>query len=135
MNNQFSQIKWPRVLLTALVVYILSFLAVFIVITAYASYLGFQARGAPDQSMITAFANQYGPWIGPISLILFTFFGARHLAKRVDAPLINGLALGVLAALVNFIFESARSFDLGALLTAALTVAAGWLGAQIRARK
>jgi hypothetical protein len=135
MNNQFSQIKWVRVLLTALVVYIAGFLAVFIVVTAYASYLGFQARGAPDQTLITAFADQYAPWIGPISLILFTFLGAMHVARRVDAPLINGIALGVFAAIINFILEGARSPDLGFLLTTILTIGAGWLGARLSAKK
>jgi len=33
-----------------------------------------RVSGAPDQAMIQAFANPYAPWIGPISLILFTFW-------------------------------------------------------------
>ena len=46
MTTQLSQIKWGRVTLTALVVYIVSFLTVFLIVTGYAAYLGFQARVA-----------------------------------------------------------------------------------------
>jgi len=84
MTTQLSQIKWPRVVLTALVVSVAGFLTTFLIVTAYAFILALQARGAPDQTMIVAFADQYAPWIGPISLILFTFLGALHIARRVD---------------------------------------------------
>jgi hypothetical protein len=135
MPTQLSQIKWVRVVLTALVVYILSYLAIFLVITLYATYLGFLARGAPDQAMITAFADQTAPWVGPISLILFTVLGAMHVARRVDAPQINSIALGVLVSIVNLIIEGARSFNPVALLTIVLTIGAGWLGARFTAKK
>ena len=87
MNNQLSQIRWWRVTWTALTVYGASFLLVFLIITAYASYLAFQAHGAPDQTMIRAFANQFAPWLGLISLILFTFLGAMWLARFVRTDL------------------------------------------------
>lgn len=133
MNNQLSQIKWVRVLLTALVVYILSFLAVFIVVTVYASYLGFQARGAPDQAMIEVFANQYAPWIGLISVILFTTLGAIWISRRVgNAGQLHGLVLGVLVSLVNILFDGISTIN---LVTALLAIAAGWLGGQLGARK
>jgi hypothetical protein len=132
MSSQLSQIKWARVILTALVVYTLSFLTIFIVITVYASVLGFQARGAPDQNLINTFASQYAPWLGPISLILFTFFGSMHMARRVETAVqTNGIVLGVLASVVNLIFEGARFFDLGVLLTTILTIGAGWLGSKL----
>jgi len=133
MTAQLSQIKWGRVLLTTAGVYILSFLMIFLIVTAYATYLAFQARGAPDQAMITAFANQYAPWIGPISLILFTALGAMWMARRLEAAVpLHGVILGVLASLVNIIFDG---LSLNSLLTTTLTVAAGWLGAQMSARK
>ncbi|MCI0551766.1 MAG: hypothetical protein L0287_12500 [Anaerolineae bacterium] len=133
MTNQLSQIKWGRVIVNALVVYILSFLTVFLIVTGYASYLAFQARGAPDQAMIETFANQYAPWIGSISVILFTILGAMWLARRPEtATQIHGIALGVLVGLVNIIFDG---ISLVTLVTAIFTIAAGWLGAQLSARK
>ena len=133
MTAQLSQVKWGRVILTTLAVYVLSFLAVFLVVTLYAGYLGFQARGAPDQAMITAFANQYAPWIGPISLILFTVLGAMWMAQRVEtaAPL-HVVILGALASLVNIVFDG---LSLNSLVTMMLTIAAGWLGSQLSTRK
>ena len=131
MANQLSQIKWVRVILTAIVVYIASFLAITLIVTGYASVIAFQARGAPDQELINAFANQYAPWIGPISLILFTFLGARHVARRVDTAIqTNGIAVGVLASLIDLIVEGARSFGLISVLTMILTIGAAWLGSR-----
>jgi hypothetical protein len=131
MTSQLSQIKWVRVVLTAIVFYILSFITIFIVITAYATYLGFQARGAPDQNLITAFADQYAPWIGPIALILFTFLASMMMARRLNmAVQPNGIALGAFASILNLIFEGPRAFDAGFLITVLLTIAAGWLGAR-----
>lgn len=100
----------------------------FLVVRGYASVLAFQARGAPNRALITAFANQLAPWIGPISLLLFTFLGARHLARRVDAALpLHGIILGALAGLINFAFGGLELTD---LLVTVLTVGAGWLGAR-----
>ncbi len=135
MTNQLSQLRWWRVLWTALVVYGASFVLVFLIVTAYASYLAFQARGAPDQTMIMEFANQYAPWLGAITLVLFTLLGARWLASfvRTDVQL-HGLVLGVIVALVNLIFEGVGAFSLTSLLTAVLVIGAGWLGGQWAAR-
>lgn len=84
MTTQFTQIKWGRVILTTLAVYVLSFLTLFIVVTVYAGYLEFQARGAPDLTMITAFAEQYASWVGPISLILLAVLDAMWMSRRVE---------------------------------------------------
>jgi len=128
MTPQLSQIKWGRVALTALAVYIFSFLTVFLVVTGYASYLAFQARGAPDQNLIQAFANQYAPWIGPITLILFTFLGARYIARRVESAIpIHEMILGALASLVNIIFDG---LGLSTLAITILTISAGGLGSK-----
>lgn len=133
MTTQLSQLKWGRVTLTALVVYIVSFLIVFLIVTVYASYLGFQARGAPDQTLIEAFANQYAPWIGLISLILLTFLGARHMARRVGSTKeLHGIVLGVLVSLINIIFDG---LGLVVLVTTILTIASGWLGSRLSARE
>jgi hypothetical protein len=133
MKNQFSQIKWVRVLLTALVVYIASFLAILVVVTAYASYLGFLARGAPDQAAIIAFANQYAPWIGPVALFLFAAFGARHVARRVDSAIpLHGVLTGALAGLVNLLLDG---FSVNSLVSLILAIGAGWLGARLSGKQ
>lgn len=136
MTNQFSQIKWGRVTWTTLIVCGASFLIVFLIVTAYATSLAVQARGAPDQTMIQAFASQYAPWVGPISLILFTFLGAMRMARFVrTAAQIHGLILGVLVSLVNIVLGSVGSFSLTTLLTTVLLIGSGWLGGRLSTPK
>jgi hypothetical protein len=135
MTNQLLQIRWWRVTWTALIVYGATFILVFLIVTAYASYLAFQVRGAPDQTMIQEFANQYAPWLGVISLVLSTLLGARWLTGFVKLDLqLHGLVLGVLVALVNMIFEGTDAFSLNSLLGTALIIGAGWLGCRWAAR-
>jgi hypothetical protein len=136
MTNQLSQIRWGRVTWTALTVYGTSFLLVFLIVAVYAFYLAFQVRGAPDQTMIQEFANQYAPWIGSISLILFTFLGGMWLARFVRTSVeLHGLVLGIIVSLVNIIFAGARSFSLEALAITILIIAGGWLGGRLTSPK
>ena len=132
MTTQLSQLKWGRVIVTALVVFVASFLLTFLIVTVYASILAFQARGAPDMAMINAFADQYAPWLGPISLIVFTFLGALHIARRVDSSVtFHGVASGVLVSLANIILDG---LSLSTLAVTILIVAAGWIGSMLRAK-
>jgi hypothetical protein len=136
MTSQLSQLRWWRVTWTALAVYGASFLLVFLIVTAYASYLAFQARGAPDQATIQAFADRYAPWLGPISLILFTLLGSMWMARFVRTDLeLHGLVLGVIVALVNLIFAGTGAFSLNALLVTVLVVGAGWLGGKLSGQR
>ena len=135
MTNQLSQLRWGRVAWTALTVYGVSFVIVILIVTAYATYLGVQVRGAPDQTLIQAFANQYAPWIGPGCLILFTFLGALWLARFVRTDLeLHGLALGVIVSLVNLVFESMGTFSLTTLIATILIIGAGWMGGKFTTR-
>jgi hypothetical protein len=135
MTNQLSQIRWWRVTWTALTVYGASFLLVFLIVTTYASYLAFQVRGAPDQTMIQAFANQYAPWLSLISLILFTFLGVLWLARFIRADIQpHGLVLDVMVSLVNIVFAGMGTFSLMTLIATILVIGAGWLGGKLSAR-
>jgi hypothetical protein len=136
ITNQFSQIRWGRVTWTALAVFALSFLIVFLTVGVYALSLAFQARGAPDQTMIQQFANRYAPWIGSITVILLTFLGVRWLARFVRAAVqFHGLVLGILISLVNLIFVGIGSFNFSALLITILIIGSGWLGGRLTTPK
>ncbi len=131
MSNQLSQVKWVRVVITTIIVFVVALLAVTLIVTLYASYLAFQARGAPDQEMINAFAAKYAPWLSSIFFILFTFLGARHAAYRVgDAAQVNALAVGVLSGLVHAGSNFSDLFDLNALPVSMLAIGAGWLAGR-----
>ena len=50
----------------------------------------------------------------------------------MEAPQVNGIALGTLAALINIVSKGMRGFGLDVMITGALTIVAGWLGRGIR---
>jgi hypothetical protein len=131
--TQLATIRWVRVIVTAVLVSIVSFVLLFGLVTAYAAILGFQARGAPDPAQITQFANQVGPLAGPIILILVTLAATARLGRREGAagPL-NGLAVGVLAGLLNLLIGF--SLSPGKLAALVLTAGAGWLGGWLGSR-
>ena len=136
MPSQLSQIHWGRVVLTALIVHIVSFFVVMSVISGFATYLGLQDYDFPDQDIVNLFAEQYSPIMGQVSLVLFTFFGARNTATNVEkAPLDNGLAMGILVGVVYLIFRGGAPINFGVLVSTALIVAMGWLGAKLVSKK
>jgi len=130
MTNQLLQLKWGRITVNTLGVYIFSFLLMMGIIMGYATYLGFQARGAPDPDQIQQFANRYAPLLGMYGLIPFTFLAARRLAQRTETVAqLHGVVLGALVSLLNLII-SGLSLDI--ILPTLLTVSAGWLGSRSR---
>jgi len=130
MTNQLLQLKWGRITINTLSVYIFSFLLMMSIIMGYATYLGFQARGMPNPDQIQQFANQYAPLLGMYGLIPFTFLAARRMAQRIGtATQLHGVVLGVLVSLLN-VLTSGLSLDI--ILPTLLTISAGWLGSRSR---
>jgi hypothetical protein len=134
MGN-LSDVRWGKVVLAAVAVIFLRIVVVFLVVTIYASYLGFQARGAPDQGMIAAFASSVSVWLTPLATVLLTFLAARWAARAVkNGKPINGLVAGVLVvvigwALAAFVF-SGFNFSMIAVVESLLVLVAGWLGGR-----
>jgi putative membrane protein (TIGR04086 family) len=134
MGN-LSDVRWGKVLLAAIAVIVLRVVAVFLVVTIYASYLGFQARGAPDQGLIDSFVSSVSVWLTPLATVLLTFFAARWAARGAKTgKLINGLVAGALVviigwALAAFVF-SGFSFSMLAVIESLLVLVAGWLGGR-----
>ena len=103
MGN-LSDVRWGKVLLAALAVNILRIVVVFLVVTVYASYLGFQARGAPDQGMIDSFASSVSVWLTPLATVALTFFAARWAARGAKSgKLLNGLVAGLLVVIIGWV--------------------------------
>jgi hypothetical protein len=136
MPSQLSQINWGRVVLTALIVHIVTFFVVMSIISGFATYLGLEDYDFPDQNLVSLFAEQYSPIMGQVCLVVFTFFGARNTAKNVEnAPLDNGLVVGILVGIVYLVFRGGTPINFGVLITAALIVGMGWLGARSTGKK
>jgi hypothetical protein len=133
MRQKISDLDWPRILIGSILAIIVSIGLIALIVANYASILGFEARGAPDQAKIERFAETIGPLFGPIFRILLTLVGAAWVARRaVASPLANGVAFGVVAAVMALVlvlvFERATNFTPWAFI---LTVIAGWLGGLI----
>ena len=127
MKQKITDLNWPRILIASVLVIIVDIGLIALIVTGYAFKLGFVAHGAPDQVRIGEFAARVGPLWGPILGIFLTFVGAAWVARKVVAsPVVNGVAVGVVLAVVALVFDQAINFaTLGAFV---LTVIAGWLG-------
>ncbi|MBI4671719.1 MAG: hypothetical protein HY741_08645 [Chloroflexi bacterium] len=139
MNIQLSNVRWLRVVLTAVLVVVLNYVLVTLLVTVYAFVLSFQARGAPDQAQITQFANQFAPWATPLLGILLTFGAAVWVARKVEtAPQLHGWLVGLFVAIIGLllavVFGGAE--DLFAdLLWFVVTIVAGGVGGMLGARR
>jgi hypothetical protein len=131
MNSEFSKVPFGRIIIVGVIIVLLNILIVTLVVTGYAFYLGFQARGAPDQERISQFAQWISSILSPLLGIVLTFVGARWVRKKaLAAKRHGGLILGVvvifLSILTDIAFRSPfRPID---LLWFVLILLAGWLG-------
>lgn len=133
-NSLLSHVRWGRVLLTSLLVYILSYCIVFIVVTVYGSILAFKARGSPDQDQIQQFASQVSPWVGPVLTVLMTFGAAIWVTRKVKvAASTHGVLVGLFVAIISVILSLVFGWPMNSLdiMWFFLTIASGWFGGFI----
>ncbi|MDZ7294250.1 MAG: hypothetical protein ONB14_02360 [candidate division KSB1 bacterium] len=125
-----SQLRWGRLLVAAVLIWLVSVLLTGVVVFGYAFVLGWQARGAPDQAQIKDFADTVAPWLGRVALVVLTFGAALWVARRTGrAAQVHGLALGALVGLPNLVVSLPPGLaDVGTLL---LAVLAGWGGSLL----
>jgi hypothetical protein len=130
-------IRWGRVVLTSLGAYLAGLLLITIVVTAYAFKLAFEARGAPDQTRISQFAQHFSTSWGMVPALLLTFGAAIWVARKVrTAAAMHGVAVGVTVAVLGLIVGLIiyHTFSLHTLIDFVATVGAGWLGGLIGGR-
>jgi hypothetical protein len=133
MKMEISKVPFGRIVITGFSIIVLSLLIVTLVITGYALYLGFQARGAPDQERIGQFGQWLGSWLTPVLQVVLTFAGARWVRRKSETTrLSSGLVLGVVVILLAVLSQVlfGWSFQLIDILWFALIVVAGWLGGR-----
>jgi len=130
-------IRWGRVILTSVGAYLLGLLFNTIVVTAYAFKLAFEARGAPDQTRISQFAQHFSTSWGMVPGLLLTFGAAVWVARKVRlAAALHGVAVGLIVAILGLIVGLIidHTFSLRTLTDFAATVAAGCTGGLIGGR-
>lgn len=76
--------RWLRVLGGAALILVIGFMIATFIVTAYASSLAMQARGAPDQNAINQFANATIPALAP-GLAFVSALGARGSSRASSA--------------------------------------------------
>ena len=135
MKGEFSRLPFSRIIIAGVAVVVLSTLAVTLVVTGYAFYLAFQSRGAPDQKLISQFAQQISSVLAPALEILLTFVGAKWVRRksrtnRLSCGLFVGIVVVLVAIFAQHLFgEPLKSSD---GLWFALILSAGWLGGRPR---
>lgn len=131
MSFKWSDIKWGRVILGAVLAFIIAAGGSLLVQVAYGVVRGFQLRGAPPQEVIMAFA------ISPTNLViavvltgLGALIGGRVAARRVEAGWqFNGLVTGVLTAVLRAVWDAIQyGFSFWTVLHIAVAILLGWLG-------
>jgi hypothetical protein len=132
MTRESNRISWLRPILYGLLAEVLAFVAAMLVIAGYATYLGFKARGAPDQALIGRFAAGSAPWIAAVVGILLVLAFARRVARKAGAVGL-GLMVGLAAALFDIVAALAFNsrLDIHTAVVVGLLVLSGWLGGRL----
>ncbi|MBC7187458.1 MAG: hypothetical protein H5U38_10525 [Calditrichaeota bacterium] len=132
MSRQLSGIKWGWVLLGAVIAVGIAIFGVFAAVTGYAFHLAFQVRGAPDQQMINQFAARTSPVLASVLMGIGALLGGLLAARKGrPAAVKNGVAVGVLTALVGLISDLLMGPDLWTAVAIALAVGGGWVAGQL----
>lgn len=131
--HQIARLKWGRVILASVAVFVLDILLITVVVTAYAFVLAFRVRGAPDQDQITQFAQHVGSSWGAALAVFLTVIAAIWVARKAPAAGVwHGVAVGVVVAGLGLLLG--LTLNLRAFIEFVLTAAAGSLGGVIGGR-
>lgn len=134
MKIEWSKIKWLRVLISAALVFILSFIVIFLAITIYATVLAVQAQGPPDQTAINQFAQKYSPLLSLISMTLLTLVAVLIANRKITKYLVmHGILIGLFVVIINAIVSLIAGWaaDAMALIEIILILSSGLLGGWI----
>lgn len=131
MEKKLSKFPVGRIIIGSVLVVIISIFLIFLIVTSYAFYLAFEARGAPDQELIGQFAERFGSgYTLPIEVI-FTFLAAlwvkrRSLPAKIPAGFVIAIGVIIIGLLQALIFDD--FFDTIDLLWYSLILVSGWIG-------
>jgi hypothetical protein len=78
ISFSLSNIRWGLAVLGVLIALVVAFGSSICVVTVYAGFLGFQARGTPDSALINEFANSNAAGITSIFVVVGTFLGGLY---------------------------------------------------------
>jgi hypothetical protein len=136
MSFNLSNIKWGWVALGVVIAFAIAFGSLICVVTGYATYLAFKVMGTPDQALINAFASNTAEGVQSILIGVGTLVGGLFAGRKakVDA-LQNGLAVGLISALISLALNLLGSFHLWTVVSAVLAICGGWVGGRLASKR
>ncbi len=135
MSINLSNIKWGWVVLGVVIAFVIAFGSSICVVTGYATYLSFQARGAPDMTMITEFAAKSAEGVVNIFIGVGTLVGGRLAGRKAKEDAFqNGLMVGIIATITSLVLSIFGGFSLWAIVSFILAMGGGWLGGKLSSR-
>lgn len=135
MSLNLSNIKWGWVILGVVIALVIAFGSSICVVTGYATYLSFVARGAPDTAMINAFANQNAGGVSSIFIGVGTFIGGLLAGRKAkEDALQNGLMVGVITALIDLALSLFSGFSIWGIVSLLFALGGGWLGGKLTSK-
>jgi len=136
VSFNLSNIKWGWVVLGVAIAFVIAYGSSICVVTGYATYLAFQAMGTPDQTMINEFAANTAEGVVCTLIGVGTLVGGLLAGRKakVDA-LQNGLAVGLITALIGLVLSLLWGLDLWTVVSFALSVGGGWVGGQLASKR
>lgn len=136
MVLNLSKIHWGWVVLGIVLAFVIAYGSSVLVVTGYATYLAFQAGGAPDTAMINEFAARNAGIITSIFIGVGTLIGGLLAGRKArEDALQNGLMVGVITALVDLILSILGGFSLWTIVSFALALGGGWLGGELSSKR
>ena len=132
MSMNLRNIKWLWVIIGTVLALIIAYGSSICVVTGYATYLAFAARGAPDTALINEFAAQNAGGITSLFVVLGTFLGGLVAGRKAQSDKFqNGFMVGLVSALILLILNIISGFSLWTLVSLLLALAGGWLGGKL----
>ena len=135
MSKYLSNIKWGWVVLGTLIAFVIAYGSSVCIVTGYATFLSFQARGAPDMTLINEFAAKNAGGITSVFIGLGTLAGGLLAGRKAKKnSFLNSLMVGILTATVDLVLSFSGGFSLWGVVSFLFALGGGWLGGKLSRR-
>ena len=135
MSLNLSNIKWGWVVLGIVIAFVIAYGSSICVVTGYATYLSFQARGAPDMTMINEFAAKSAEGVLNIFIGVGTLVGGLFAGRKAkENAFQNGLMVGFITAFIYLVLSIFGGLSLWVVVSFILAMGGGWLGGKLSSK-
>lgn len=136
MSINLSNIRWRWVVLGIVIAFVIAYGSSICVVTSYATILAFQARGAPDTTLINDFAARVAEGVAGIFIGVGTLVGGLLAARKAKEDAFqNGLMVGLVTGIIDLALSILGGLSLWSLVSLALAVGGGWLAGRLSSKR